>query len=128
MERRVRASEAISAAASIGWWADQLQVESLAALAAWVEHYDSGEWDDPPGKLSLLYDLARVAQLLRHGTEPFHPDRDRLGVLAVSDRPRVPAATGRFEASRDAAPVSRSASTDREPVAEAALAEGTAPG
>jgi hypothetical protein len=47
-----------------GWWADQVQVETIAALAAWVEHYDSGEWDDPPGKLALLYDLERVAQLL----------------------------------------------------------------
>jgi hypothetical protein len=36
------------------------------------------EWDDPPEKLALLYDLERVAQLLRDGTEPFHPDRDRL--------------------------------------------------
>ncbi len=61
-----------------GWWADQVQVETLAALAAWVEHYDSGEWDDPPGKLALLFDLERVAQLLRDGSEPFHPDRDRL--------------------------------------------------
>lgn len=61
-----------------GWWTDQVQVESLAALAAWVEHYDSGEWDDPPGKLALLYDLERVAQLLKEGTEPFHPDRDEL--------------------------------------------------
>jgi hypothetical protein len=61
-----------------GWWTDQVQVESLAALAAWVEHYGSGEWDHPPGKLALLYNLARVAQLLRDGTQPFHPDRDRL--------------------------------------------------
>ena len=60
------------------WWEDQLQVEALAALAAWVERYDSGEWDDPPGKLGLLYDLERVAALLNDGTEPFHPDRDRL--------------------------------------------------
>jgi hypothetical protein len=37
---------------------------------------DSGEWDDPPGKLSLLYDLERVRELIR-GSEPFHPDRDR---------------------------------------------------
>ena len=64
-----------------GWWADQLQVESLAALAAWVEHYDSGEWDDRPGKLALLYDLERVAQLLKGGGEPFHPDRDRLAFV-----------------------------------------------
>jgi hypothetical protein len=60
------------------WWEDQLQVEALAALAAWVERYDSGEWDDPPGKLALLYDLERVATLLREGAEPFHPDRDRM--------------------------------------------------
>ena len=32
------------------WWADELQVEVLAAFAAWVQRYDSGEWDDPPGK------------------------------------------------------------------------------
>jgi hypothetical protein len=46
-----------------GWWEDPVQVEALAALAAWVERYDSGEWDDPPGKLALLYDLERLAAL-----------------------------------------------------------------
>jgi hypothetical protein len=60
-----------------GWWEDQLQVEALAALAAWLEGYDSGEWDDPPGKLALLYDLERVDALLRDGRDPFNPDRDR---------------------------------------------------
>lgn len=60
-----------------GWWEDQVQVEALAALAAWTELYDSGEWDDPPGKLALLYDLERVSGLLRDGLDPFHPDRDR---------------------------------------------------
>jgi hypothetical protein len=60
-----------------GWWEDQVQVETLAALAAWTDRYDSGEWDDPPGKLALFYDLERVAALLRDGAEPFHPDRDR---------------------------------------------------
>ena len=65
-----------------GWWEDSLQVEALAALAAWVHLYDSGDWNDPPGKLALLYDLERVAVLLRDGGEPSHPDRDRneLGV------------------------------------------------
>src|ERR1700760_419303 len=58
------------------WWENPLQVEALAALAAWVERYDSGEWDDPPGKLALLYDLERIRELIR-GTEPFHPDHDR---------------------------------------------------
>ena len=61
-----------------GWWEDAVQVEALAALSAWVERYDSGEWDDPPGKLALLFDLERIAVLLRAGGEPFHPDRDRL--------------------------------------------------
>jgi hypothetical protein len=59
------------------WWENPVQVEALAALAAWVERYDSGEWDDPPGKLALLYDLERVAALLRDGNDPFYPDRDR---------------------------------------------------
>lgn len=60
-----------------GWWEDQVQLETLAALAAWVSCYDSGEWDDPPGKLALLYDLGRVAALLRDGGDAFHPRRDR---------------------------------------------------
>lgn len=60
------------------WWEDPVQVEALAAFAAWVQRYDSGEWDDPPGKLALLYDLERISELLRDGNEPFHPDRDRL--------------------------------------------------
>lgn len=60
-----------------GWWEDQVQVETLAALAAWTERYDSGEWDDPAGKLGLLFDLERVTALLRDGRDPFHPERDR---------------------------------------------------
>ena len=58
------------------WWEDDTVVEVFAALAAWVERYDSGEWDDPPGKLALLYDLERVREVVR-GHEPFHPDKDR---------------------------------------------------
>jgi hypothetical protein len=64
-----------------GWWEDSVQVEALAALAAWVERYDCGEWDDPPGKLALLYDLERVSLLLRDGLEPFIPARDRTAFL-----------------------------------------------
>jgi hypothetical protein len=60
-----------------GWWEDQVQVEALAALASWVSRYDSGEWDDPPGKLALLLELERVAMLLRDGGDPFAPGRDR---------------------------------------------------
>jgi hypothetical protein len=64
-------------------------VESLAALAAWVGHYDSGEWDDPPGKRALLYDLERVAHLPKDGREPFHPDRDRLAFARFLVEPAV---------------------------------------
>jgi hypothetical protein len=57
------------------WWEDAAKVEALAALAAWVDRYDSGEWDDPPGKLALLYDVERVRELVR-GQEPFDPAGD----------------------------------------------------
>jgi hypothetical protein len=60
-----------------GWWENEIQVEALAALAAWVGRYDSGEWDDPPGKLALLYELERIMPLLRSGSEPFDAARDR---------------------------------------------------
>jgi hypothetical protein len=40
-----------------------------------VARYDSGEWDDPPGKLALLYDIERVRGLVR-GREPFDRRRD----------------------------------------------------
>jgi hypothetical protein len=60
-----------------GWWEDEIQVEALAAVAEWTARYDSGEWDDPPGKLALLHDLQRVTELLRPGTQPFAPERDR---------------------------------------------------
>jgi hypothetical protein len=65
-----------------GWWEDEVQLEALAALAAWTERYDSGEWDDPPGKLALLFDLERVGALLRDGLDPFHADRDRAAFVA----------------------------------------------
>jgi hypothetical protein len=58
------------------WWENAITVEALAALAAWVARYDSGEWDDPPGKLALLHDLVRVRELVR-GEYPFDPERDR---------------------------------------------------
>jgi len=64
-----------------GWWEDAIQVEAIAALAAWVDRYDTGEWDDPPGKLNLLFELERVAALLRDGLEPFLPGRDRAPFL-----------------------------------------------
>jgi hypothetical protein len=64
-----------------GWWEEDVQVEALAALAAWVDRYDSGEWDDPPGKLAVLFELDRVAELLKRGGGPFDPDRDRVAFV-----------------------------------------------
>ena len=77
------------------WWEDEIQVEALAALAAWTERYDSGEWDDPPGKLALLFDIERVAGAAarRHRPVPSRPRPD--GVRAPSHRPRLPAAAER---------------------------------
>ncbi|WP_249011006.1 hypothetical protein [Conexibacter sp. DBS9H8] len=59
------------------WWEDEIQVEALAAFSVWVALYDSGEWEDPPGKLSLIFELERLDPLLRDGHDPFVPDRDR---------------------------------------------------
>src|SRR5205807_3359421 len=59
-----------------GWWEDDIQVEALAALAAWSNAYESGAWNDPQGKLQLLYDLDRIRLLLRAGEHVFDPDRD----------------------------------------------------
>jgi hypothetical protein len=80
-----------------GWWEDQLQVEALAAFASWVARYDSEEWDDPPGKLALLYDLDRLSELLRDGRDPFCPERDRAAFTAhlIELGCRPPPAAGR---------------------------------
>jgi hypothetical protein len=59
------------------WWRDDIQVEALAALAAWVTAYDTAAWNDPQGKLQLLYDLDRIRALLRGGDDVFDPQRDR---------------------------------------------------
>lgn len=59
-----------------GWWESAIQVEALAATAAWFGRYETGEWDDPPGKLALLFELERIQTLLRDGHQPFDPERD----------------------------------------------------
>lgn len=59
------------------WWRDDIQVETLAAIAALVTGYDTGAWNDPVGKLQLLHDLDRIRELLRAGEDIFDADRDR---------------------------------------------------
>ena len=149
VERRLLAARALPPAVRSGWWEDQIQVEALAAFAAWVQRYDSGEWDDPPGKLALLYDLERLAALLRDGNEPFHPDRDRLAFarhlleigcqpppagclsrpLRVADRTPGRAAHDR-RAGEGSASGARAACAKHEPVAwiASARADGWSPG
>jgi hypothetical protein len=74
-----------------GWWQDDIQVETLAALAAIVNGYDAGAWNDPVAKLQLLFDLDRVRGLLRAGEDVFDTARDRAAfdrhLLAIGCEP-----------------------------------------
>jgi hypothetical protein len=80
-----------------GWWESEIQVETLAALAAAAASFDSGRWDEPVAKVTWLGDLERVAGLLRDGVDPFHPERDRAAFVHYVTRelgarpPRSPA-------------------------------------
>ena len=93
------------------WWEDATQVEALAVFAAWAARYDSGEWDDPPGKLSLLYDVERVPGIIR-GAELFHPDRYRAGFTRFLIDSGCQPAT-RWPARRPSPPAMNAAATTR---------------
>jgi hypothetical protein len=60
-----------------GWWEDDVQVELLAALGAWVGMFDYASWTDPEGKARLIFQLPAVRELLRGGAQQFDPERDR---------------------------------------------------
>ena len=60
-----------------GWWEDDVQVELLAALAAWVGMFDYANWTDPEGKARLLLQLPSFRELFRGGASTFNPDEDR---------------------------------------------------
>ena len=60
-----------------GWWDDDVQVELLAALGAWVAMFDYANWADPEGKARLIFQLPAVRELLRGGAQQFDPDEDR---------------------------------------------------
>jgi hypothetical protein len=60
-----------------GWWEDELQVELLAALAAWVGMFDYASWTDPEGKARLLLQLPSFRELLRGGAQTFDSNDDR---------------------------------------------------
>jgi hypothetical protein len=60
-----------------GWWEDDVQIELLAALGAWVGMFDYANWTDPEGKARLLLQLPSFRELLRGGAQTFEPDGDR---------------------------------------------------
>jgi hypothetical protein len=60
-----------------GWWQDDVQIEILAALGAWVAMFDYANWTDPEAKTRLLLGLPAIRELLRGGAQQFEPDRDR---------------------------------------------------
>ena len=62
-----------------GWWEDDVQVEILATLGAWVAMFDYANWTDPEAKARLILGLPAVRELVRGGAQQFDPDRDRKG-------------------------------------------------
>jgi hypothetical protein len=60
-----------------GWWTDDVQIELLAALGAWVGMFDYANWTDPEGKARLIFQLPAVRELLRGGAQQFNADGDR---------------------------------------------------
>ena len=60
-----------------GWWEDSERVEAIAAFAAAVAAYDTGQDDQPAGKLQLLAQLDWLRGVLRGGQRTFDPICDR---------------------------------------------------
>ena len=60
-----------------GRWEDDVQVELLTALGAWVAMFDYANWTDPEAKTRLILGLPAIRELLRGGAQQFHPDHDR---------------------------------------------------
>jgi hypothetical protein len=60
-----------------GWWEDSVQVEALGAFSTWTQMFDTGVYNDPQGKLNLLWQVDRLRHALRGGEHAFDPARDR---------------------------------------------------
>lgn len=60
-----------------GWWDDEVQIELLASLGAWVAMFDYANWTDPEAKARLILGLPAIRELVRGGAQQFDPDRDR---------------------------------------------------
>jgi hypothetical protein len=59
-----------------GCWDDDVQIEILATLGAWVAMFDYANWTEPEGKARLILQLPAVRELVRGGAQQFGPDRD----------------------------------------------------
>ena len=60
-----------------GWWDDDVQIEILATLGAWVAMFDYANWTDPEAKARLILQLPAIRELLRGGAQQFNPNHDR---------------------------------------------------
>ena len=60
-----------------GWWEDDVQIEILATLGAWVAMFDYANWTDPEAKARLILGLPAVRELLRGGAQQFDRAHDR---------------------------------------------------
>jgi len=66
-----------------GWWRDAVQLEALSALAAWVERYDAGEWDDLRASL-------RCSATWSASMRCYEMEASRFTTIATARVPRVP--------------------------------------
>lgn len=73
------------------WWQDAVQVEALAAFIGWLRLYDTGAYNDPPGKLQLLWELERLRAVLRAGEQAFDERFDRASFERHLDDVEAPA-------------------------------------
>lgn len=87
--RRVarRALQRLAGSGLVGGWS---ACRGAGRAVAWVGRYDSSEWDDPPGKLSLLYYLERGR----------HAQRQVRLLCVTSGRPSLGASRSRSNADR----------------------------
>ena len=60
-----------------GWWEDEIQLELLATVGAWVGMFDYANWADPEAKARLILQLQSIRELVRGGAQQFDPARDR---------------------------------------------------
>ena len=82
LARRLRAARPLPAGGALRLVGGRDPGRGAGGAGAWVATYDSGEWDDPPGKLAAARRARADRALLRDGHEPFDPERDRTAFVS----------------------------------------------